>query len=159
MIEFKLPSLGADMDEGKLLRWNVVPGQRVNKGDVIAVVNHDEKHGHSYVMSTGIAHIFTAFMISPFAKPDMDWSFSELRTLVVIILFIYGLLLVVLGIIKLFPDFLAEFFGDPGHALVPSMMAVLYVEDAVPFDWTTFFIIAVPVLVISMIKLYRRFMK
>jgi pyruvate dehydrogenase E2 component (dihydrolipoamide acetyltransferase) len=39
MLEFKLPSLGADMDEGKLLQWNVVPGQAVQKGDVIAVVD------------------------------------------------------------------------------------------------------------------------
>jgi len=39
MLEFKLPSLGADMDEGKLLQWNVVPGQKVKKGDVIAVVD------------------------------------------------------------------------------------------------------------------------
>jgi pyruvate dehydrogenase E2 component (dihydrolipoamide acetyltransferase) len=39
MIEFKLPSLGADMDEGTLLEWRVVPGQPVKKGDIIAVVD------------------------------------------------------------------------------------------------------------------------
>jgi pyruvate dehydrogenase E2 component (dihydrolipoamide acetyltransferase) len=39
MIEFKLPSLGADMDEGKLLEWRIVPGQAVKKGDVVAVVD------------------------------------------------------------------------------------------------------------------------
>ncbi|CAG1018250.1 pyruvate dehydrogenase E2 component (dihydrolipoamide acetyltransferase) [Burkholderiaceae bacterium] len=39
MYEFKLPSLGADMDEGTLLRWNVAPGQAVKKGDIIAVVD------------------------------------------------------------------------------------------------------------------------
>ncbi|HJS39226.1 MAG TPA: dihydrolipoamide acetyltransferase family protein [Burkholderiales bacterium] len=38
MIEFKLPSLGADMDEGKLLRWKVKPGDKVKRGDLIAVV-------------------------------------------------------------------------------------------------------------------------
>ena len=38
MIEFKLPSLGSDMDEGTLVAWHVVPGQTVKKGDVIAVV-------------------------------------------------------------------------------------------------------------------------
>ena len=38
MIEFKLPSLGSDMDEGTLVAWHVVPGQAVKKGDVIAVV-------------------------------------------------------------------------------------------------------------------------
>ena len=38
MIEFKLPSLGADMDEGKLLQWKVKPGDRVKRGDIFAVV-------------------------------------------------------------------------------------------------------------------------
>lgn len=39
MIEFRLPSLGADMDEGTLLEWRVAPGQAVKKGDVVAVVD------------------------------------------------------------------------------------------------------------------------
>jgi pyruvate dehydrogenase E2 component (dihydrolipoamide acetyltransferase) len=39
MIEFRLPSLGSDMDEGKLLLWNVAPGDAVKKGDVLAVVD------------------------------------------------------------------------------------------------------------------------
>jgi pyruvate dehydrogenase E2 component (dihydrolipoamide acetyltransferase) len=39
MIEFKLPSLGAEMDEGTLLEWKVKPGDRVKKGDVVAVVD------------------------------------------------------------------------------------------------------------------------
>jgi len=39
MIEFKLPSLGADMDEGTLLEWRITPGQVVRKGDVVAVVD------------------------------------------------------------------------------------------------------------------------
>lgn len=39
MIEFKLPSLGADMDEGTLLEWKVKPGDVVKKGQVIAVVD------------------------------------------------------------------------------------------------------------------------
>lgn len=39
MIEFRLPSLGAEMDEGTLLEWKVKPGDRVRKGDVVAVVD------------------------------------------------------------------------------------------------------------------------
>jgi pyruvate dehydrogenase E2 component (dihydrolipoamide acetyltransferase) len=39
VIEFKLPSLGSDMDEGTLVAWHVAPGQAVKKGDVIAVVD------------------------------------------------------------------------------------------------------------------------
>lgn len=39
MIEFKLPSLGADMDDGTLLEWKVKPGDTVKKGQIIAVVD------------------------------------------------------------------------------------------------------------------------
>lgn len=39
MIEFKLPSLGADMDEGTLLEWKIHPGDAVKPGQVIAVVD------------------------------------------------------------------------------------------------------------------------
>lgn len=39
MLEFKLPSLGSDMDSGTLLEWRVAPGQAVRKGDVLAVVD------------------------------------------------------------------------------------------------------------------------
>jgi pyruvate dehydrogenase E2 component (dihydrolipoamide acetyltransferase) len=39
MIEFKLPSLGADMDEGTLLEWRVAPGEHVRRGQVVAVVD------------------------------------------------------------------------------------------------------------------------
>lgn len=39
MIEFKLPSLGADMDEGTLLKWHVKPGDAVKRGQVVAVVD------------------------------------------------------------------------------------------------------------------------
>ena len=39
MIEFKLPSLGADMDQGKLVEWRVKPGDSIKRGDIVAVVD------------------------------------------------------------------------------------------------------------------------
>src|SRR5512137_930147 len=39
MIEFRLPSLGSDMDDGRLVEWRVRPGDAVKKGDVLAVVD------------------------------------------------------------------------------------------------------------------------
>lgn len=39
MSEFKLPSLGADMEQGKLLEWKVQPGDTVKRGQVVAVVD------------------------------------------------------------------------------------------------------------------------
>ncbi len=39
MIEFKLPSLGADMDEGTLIEWQIKPGDAVKKGQIVAIVD------------------------------------------------------------------------------------------------------------------------
>jgi pyruvate dehydrogenase E2 component (dihydrolipoamide acetyltransferase) len=39
MAEFRMPSLGADMDEGTLTEWLVKPGDEVHKGDIIAVID------------------------------------------------------------------------------------------------------------------------
>ena len=38
MPDFCMPSLGADMEAGKLVEWLVKPGQQVKRGDVVAVV-------------------------------------------------------------------------------------------------------------------------
>lgn len=38
MIEFRMPSLGADMEDGTLREWLVKPGDMVKRGDIIAVV-------------------------------------------------------------------------------------------------------------------------
>ncbi len=39
MIEFRMPALGADMDAGTLLEWQVAPGDTVRRGQVVAVVD------------------------------------------------------------------------------------------------------------------------
>lgn len=39
MMEFKLPSLGADMEDGTLLQWRVKPGDSVKRGQVVALVD------------------------------------------------------------------------------------------------------------------------
>ncbi len=38
MAEFRMPSLGADMEAGTLVEWLVKPGDVVNRGDVVAIV-------------------------------------------------------------------------------------------------------------------------
>lgn len=38
MSEFRMPSLGADMDSGTLVEWMKAPGDEVKRGDIIAVV-------------------------------------------------------------------------------------------------------------------------
>src|SRR5512139_4062725 len=36
--EFRIPSLGADMEGGTLVEWRVQPGSRLRRGDVVALV-------------------------------------------------------------------------------------------------------------------------
>ena len=38
MYEFRMPSLGADMEAGRLVDWLVKPGDQVKRGQVVAVV-------------------------------------------------------------------------------------------------------------------------
>jgi pyruvate dehydrogenase E2 component (dihydrolipoamide acetyltransferase) len=38
MIELRMPSLGADMDAGTIVEWRVGPGDHVDRGDIVAVV-------------------------------------------------------------------------------------------------------------------------
>lgn len=38
MVEFRMPSLGADMEAGTLIEWLVKPGDKVKRGDVVAIV-------------------------------------------------------------------------------------------------------------------------
>jgi pyruvate dehydrogenase E2 component (dihydrolipoamide acetyltransferase) len=40
--EFRLPALGADMESGAIVQWNVAPGSPVRRGDVVAVVDTDK---------------------------------------------------------------------------------------------------------------------
>ena len=41
-VEFRMPSLGSDMDEGTVLRWHVAVGDTVHKGDVLLDVDTDK---------------------------------------------------------------------------------------------------------------------
>ncbi|PVE16233.1 2-oxo acid dehydrogenase subunit E2 [Arthrobacter sp. Bz4] len=42
MAEFRMPSLGADMEHGKVVEWLVKPGDYVHKGDIVAAVDTDK---------------------------------------------------------------------------------------------------------------------
>ncbi|TRZ54919.1 MAG: 2-oxo acid dehydrogenase subunit E2 [Rhodocyclaceae bacterium] len=56
MIEFKLPSLGADMDEGTLLEWLVKPGDEVRRGQVVAIVDTSKTAVDVEIWQSGKVH-------------------------------------------------------------------------------------------------------
>jgi pyruvate dehydrogenase E2 component (dihydrolipoamide acetyltransferase) len=54
MIEFRMPSLGADMEAGTLVEWLVKPGDTVKRGDVVAVVETQKGAIEIEVFNTGV---------------------------------------------------------------------------------------------------------
>lgn len=54
MIEFKMPSLGADMEAGTLIEWLKKPGDAVERGDIIAVVDTQKSAIEIEVFAKGI---------------------------------------------------------------------------------------------------------
>ena len=56
MTEFRMPSLGADMEAGKLTRWNIKPGDRVKRGDIVAEVETEKADIDVEIFTTGIVH-------------------------------------------------------------------------------------------------------
>jgi pyruvate dehydrogenase E2 component (dihydrolipoamide acetyltransferase) len=60
MAEFRMPSLGADMQSGKLLEWLVKPGDVVKRGQVIAVVGTEKGDIEVEVFEEGVVRALLA---------------------------------------------------------------------------------------------------
>jgi pyruvate dehydrogenase E2 component (dihydrolipoamide acetyltransferase) len=54
MIEFRMPSLGADMEAGTLVEWLKKPGDTVSRGDIIAVVDTEKGAIEIEVFTDGV---------------------------------------------------------------------------------------------------------
>ena len=57
-----MPSLGADMDSGTIVQWRVRPGDRVHRGDVVAVVDTDKADIDVEVFEDGVIE---AILVEP----------------------------------------------------------------------------------------------
>ena len=76
MIEFRMPSLGSDMDQGKLLKWLVQPGDTVHKGQVIAVVDTSKAAIDVECWHDGVVR---ALMVEPDAVIPVGMLMAVLR--------------------------------------------------------------------------------
>jgi pyruvate dehydrogenase E2 component (dihydrolipoamide acetyltransferase) len=76
MIEFRLPSLGADMDEGRLLEWRVAPGDTVQKGQVVCVVDTAKAAIDVECWHDGIVH---ALLVEPGLTVPVGTPMAVLR--------------------------------------------------------------------------------
>lgn len=76
MIRFELPSLGADMDEGTLLEWRVSPGERVARGQVVAVVDTSKAAVDVEIWQDGIVD---ELLVEPGQKIPVGTVMATLR--------------------------------------------------------------------------------
>ena len=71
-----MPSLGADMEEGTLVKWMVQPGDRVQRGDIMAVVHTEKAEIEVEVFETGVVDTLVA---QPGAKLPVGAVLAILR--------------------------------------------------------------------------------
>jgi pyruvate dehydrogenase E2 component (dihydrolipoamide acetyltransferase) len=77
MYEFRMPSLGADMEAGTLVEWKVKPGARVERGDVIAVVETEKGAIDVEIWQSGVVD---AIAVEPGTKVPVGVTLATLRT-------------------------------------------------------------------------------
>ena len=56
--DYAMPSLGADMDEGRVIEWRVAPGDTVHRGDLVAVVETEKSDIDIEIWHDGIVEEF-----------------------------------------------------------------------------------------------------
>jgi pyruvate dehydrogenase E2 component (dihydrolipoamide acetyltransferase) len=54
VIEFRMPSLGAEMDFGTVLEWRVRPGDAVQRGDIVALVDTEKAEIEVEIWESGV---------------------------------------------------------------------------------------------------------
>ena len=74
--DFTMPSLGADMAEGTLLEWLVETGQRVERGDIVAVVDTDKA---ALDVETFVAGVVEELLVAPDTKVPLGTPFARIR--------------------------------------------------------------------------------
>ncbi len=77
MAEFRMPSLGSDMEAGTLIEWRVKPGDRVRRRDVIAVVETEKAAIEIEVYEDGIVE---ALLVQPGQKVAVGTVMAIIRT-------------------------------------------------------------------------------
>jgi pyruvate dehydrogenase E2 component (dihydrolipoamide acetyltransferase) len=76
--EYAMPSLGADMDEGRVIEWRVDPGDTVHRGDLIATVETEKSDIDIEIWHDGIIE---EFLVDVGQLVDVGTPIARLRTL------------------------------------------------------------------------------
>jgi pyruvate dehydrogenase E2 component (dihydrolipoyllysine-residue acetyltransferase) len=77
MGEFRMPSLGADMESGVLVDWKVRPGDTVKRGDVVALVETEKGVIEVEIFESGVVE---SLVVQPGQKVPVGTTLATLRT-------------------------------------------------------------------------------
>jgi pyruvate dehydrogenase E2 component (dihydrolipoamide acetyltransferase) len=75
MTEFRMPSLGADMDAGTIVEWLVKPGDEVHRGDIVAVVDTDKADVDVEIFADGVVD---EILVPPGEKVDVGTTLASI---------------------------------------------------------------------------------
>ncbi|MFB7881929.1 dihydrolipoamide acetyltransferase family protein [Brevundimonas diminuta] len=76
MIEFRMPSLGADMEGGVLVEWHVKPGDPIKPGDILAVV---ETHKGAIEIEGYTSGVLDRYLVEPGANVSVGAPIAMIR--------------------------------------------------------------------------------
>ncbi|MGZ8531313.1 MAG: dihydrolipoamide acetyltransferase family protein [Candidatus Binatia bacterium] len=77
MSEFRMPALGADMQFGTIVDWRVKPGDAVNRGDVVALVETEKGVIEVEIFDTGVIE---SLVVQPGQKVPVGATLAILRS-------------------------------------------------------------------------------
>lgn len=77
MVDFRMPSLGADMEAGTLVEWLVKPGDHIKRGDIIAVVETQKGAIEIETFETGEVE---KFLVDVGTKVPVGTPLARIRT-------------------------------------------------------------------------------
>jgi pyruvate dehydrogenase E2 component (dihydrolipoamide acetyltransferase) len=77
MSEFRMPSLGADMEAGTLVEWLVKPGDKVKQGDIVAVVETQKGAIEIEIFETGEVE---EILVGTVTKVPVGTPLAKIRT-------------------------------------------------------------------------------
>src|SRR3970282_267882 len=77
MSEFRMPSLGADLEFGTLVYWRVKPGDAVKRGDVVALVETEKGVIEVEIFETGV---IDSLIVQPGQKVPVGATLALVRS-------------------------------------------------------------------------------
>src|SRR5207344_2550813 len=77
MGEFRMPSLGADMESGTLVDWRIQPGDTVKRGDVVALVETEKGVIEVEIFESGVVE---SLVVQPGQKVPVGATLATIRT-------------------------------------------------------------------------------